>query len=246
MPPTPANAAARHLLTRCYDGVLATLSVDVPGYPFGSVVPYCLDSAGRPVILIAAIAQHTRNARADTRASLTLFDRDQPDLQASARLTYLGDVERLAPGAAHDAAAARYLRFFPEAETYDRMHDFAFHVIRPRRLRYIGGFGEIHWFEPDRVLRENLFDGAAERGIVDHMNADHADAVRHYCAQAGFAVADGVTPRLVGCDGEGINIRLGARIVRIGFPEPVTDMRAVRATLVAMARSGVGGRVETR
>ncbi len=243
---TPANAAARQLLTSCYDGVLATLSVDLAGYPFGSVVPYCLNEAGHPVILIASIAQHTRNVRADARASLTVFDRDEPDLQASARLTYLGDVERLAPGTAHDDAAARYLRFFPEAETYDRMHDFAFHVIRPRRLRYIGGFGEIHWFEPDRVLCANPFDGAAERGIVEHMNADHADAVRHYCAQAGIAVAEGVTPRLVGCDGEGISIRLGARIVRIGFPDPVADLRAVRATLVAMARASDGGGVETR
>jgi len=246
MSPNPANAAARQLLTSCYDGVLATLSVDVAGYPFGSVVPYCLDSAGRPVILIAAIAQHTRNARADARASLTVFDRDEPDLQAAARLTFLGDVERLAPGGARDDAAARYLRFFPEAETYDRMHDFAFHVIRPRRLRYIGGFGEIHWLEPGRVLCANPFDDAAERGIVEHMNADHADAVRHYCVQAGIAVDEGMVPRLVGCDGEGINIRLGARIVRIGFPDPVGDVRAVRTTLVAMARASVGGDVETR
>ena len=33
----------------------------MPGFPFGSVVPYCLDEQGRPLILISRIAQHTHN-----------------------------------------------------------------------------------------------------------------------------------------------------------------------------------------
>ena len=168
--------------------------------------------------------------------SLTLFDREAPDLQASGRVTYLGDAERLAPGAALDAAASRYCRYFPEAVDYDRTHDFAFYVIVPKRLRFIGGFGAIHWLEPHALVR-NPFDAAAERGIVEHMNSDHADAIRHYCTQAGYAVADDVDPLLVGCDGEGIDIRIGERIRRIAFGAPVADLKAVRATLVAMART---------
>ncbi|MEX2480132.1 MAG: DUF2470 domain-containing protein [Gammaproteobacteria bacterium] len=231
-----AAAAARALIAGCYDGVLATLSVDCAGYPFGSVVPYCLDRQARPVILIASIAQHTRNIRVDARVSLTMFVRDAADLQAAGRVTYIGDAEPLPPGPAHDDAAARYLRYFPEAAAYDRTHDFAFYAITPKRLRFIGGFGAIHWLTPETALVPNPFEATAERGIVEHMNADHADAIRHYCAQAGIVVAAGVDPVLVGCDGEGIDIRVGERVRRVPFAAPVGDLAAVRATLVAMAR----------
>ena len=230
-----AARAARALLNACYDGVLATLSVDVAGYPFGSVVPYCLDQHGRPLILIASIAQHTKNIRADTRVSLTLFDRGEPDLQAAGRVTVLGDARRL--DAQERPLALRYYRWFPQSSDYDLTHDFAFHAIEPKRIRFIGGFGAIHWFEPSAVLCANPFDAEAERGILAHMNADHADAVAHYCRRAGFAPAEGVTPEMVGCDGEGIHVRLGARVVRIDFPAPVDSLAAVRATLVAMARA---------
>ena len=52
---------ARDLLLSQYQGVLSTHSVDVVGYPFGSVVPYCLNKAGEPIILISSIAQHFKN-----------------------------------------------------------------------------------------------------------------------------------------------------------------------------------------
>lgn len=230
-----AAAAARELLCRCYDGVLATVSVDVAGYPFGSVVPYCLDQHGRPLILIASIAQHTRNIRADVRVSLTVFDRGEPDLQAAGRVTVLGDARRLA---AHERdLALRYYRYFPQSADYDRTHDFDFYAIEPRRIRYIGGFGAIYWFEPDTTVLANPFDADAERGIVTHMNEDHASAIRHYCTVAGIEVPPGVTPELVGCDGEGINLRLDTRIARIAFAAPVATLTAVRQTLVAMAKA---------
>jgi putative heme iron utilization protein len=66
------TADARRLLLAAKAGVLSTLSLDVPGFPFGSVVPYCLDRGGLPLILVADIAQHTRNLLADPRASLTV------------------------------------------------------------------------------------------------------------------------------------------------------------------------------
>jgi hypothetical protein len=230
-----AAAAARDLLCRCYDGVLATLSVDVAGYPFGSVVPYCLDQHGRPLILIASIAQHTKNIRADARVSLTVFDRNEPDLQAAGRVTVLGDARRLDE---HERALAlRYYRYFPQSHDYDRTHDFGFYALEPRRIRYIGGFGAIHWFEPAAMLVRNPFDAEAESGIVEHMNADHAAAIRHYCALAGIEIPPGVTPELAGCDGEGINLRVDTRIARITFATPVETLQAVRQTLVAMAKA---------
>jgi putative heme iron utilization protein len=51
--------------------VLSTISLDVPGYPFGSLTPYCFDENGQPIVYISLIAQHTRNIMADPRLSLT-------------------------------------------------------------------------------------------------------------------------------------------------------------------------------
>jgi putative heme iron utilization protein len=114
-----AAAAARHLMLACYDGVLATVSHAVDGYPFGSVVPYCLDRLGRPVILIASIAQHTRNITHDARVSLTIFDRREADLQDAGRVTYLGDARRIDDESERKAASSRYFRYFPVARGYD-------------------------------------------------------------------------------------------------------------------------------
>ena len=44
---------ARELLLKEYHGVLSTHSKAMPGFPFGSVVPYCLDAQGRPLLLIS-------------------------------------------------------------------------------------------------------------------------------------------------------------------------------------------------
>lgn len=43
-----AGKHARELLLKEYRGVLSTHSKAMPGFPFGSVVPYCLDAEGRP------------------------------------------------------------------------------------------------------------------------------------------------------------------------------------------------------
>lgn len=226
---------ARGLLTDAYDGVLSTISVEVEGYPFGSVTPYCLDRSGRPLILIASIAQHTKNIRANPKVSLIVLDRSVPDLQAFGRVTVLADAE--AVGRDERDAIERYYAFFPDARDYHLTHDFHFYRLLPVRVRYIGGFGRIYWLEPALMLRDNVFAADAEHGILEHMNADHGDAMRKYLAQAGVVLAPDEQPVMVGCDAEGMHIRVGAKVIRIRFPAPVTDSMSLRQTLIAMARA---------
>lgn len=231
-----AGRDARALMLEAWQGVLSTLSRDMPGYPFGSVAPYCLDEGGRPLLLVSGIAQHAKNLRADARCSLIVIAGGD-DIQASARLTLVGECEPL-PVAEVDAAAERYYRYFPESRDYHRTLDFTFFRLQPRRCRFIGGFGRIHWLEADSVLQANPFNGERETGIVTHMNEDHADALRHYCAQAGIPVGAEEQPVMVGLDAEGLHLRLGSRIVRLAFPAAVATPLQARETLVAMARAG--------
>jgi len=84
---------ARRLLNHQSVGVLSTHSIDVAGYPFGSIAPYTLNYDGEPAILISDIAQHTRNIKQNNKVSLTVFKPDADDPQAGSRLTWIGDAE---------------------------------------------------------------------------------------------------------------------------------------------------------
>eukprot|EP01132_Coremiostelium_polycephalum_P016123 gene16122-19424_t len=128
---------ARELLLKEYRGALATLSKAMPGFPFGSVVPYCLDAEGRPLILISRIAQHTHNLQKDPKCSLLVGEREADDVQAVGRLTYLAEAEKLEDDAAIEAAAERYYRYFPESANYHKAHDFDFWVLKPAIAHYV-------------------------------------------------------------------------------------------------------------
>ena len=225
---------ARALLLSCYDGVLSTLSTALPGYPFGSVVPFCLDRHGQPIILIADLAQHYKNVAADPRVSLLVFDRTADDLQAHARLTLMADASRVAPD--DTDASDRYYRYFPESRGYHRTHGFEFWRLEVRRIRYIGGFGAIHWLEPADLALVNPFSAAEEAGMVAHMNEDHVAAMRDYLrAQLGAAV-DSLQPAMAGADAAGIHLQVGQRVYWIPFATPVSRAGEVRGALVALAQ----------
>lgn len=230
-----ATKHARLLLLKEYRGVLSTHSHAMPGFPFGSAVPYCLDEAGWPLLLISRIAQHTRNLKADLRCSLLVGERGAEDVQAAGRLTVLAEARQLESASAIEAAAVRYYRYFPESRDYHRAHDFDFWCLQPVRWRFIGGFGAIHWL--DQVALANPFAGESdlERGMIEHMNADHAAAIAHYVRQAGLPTSE--PAQLVGIDSEGFHLRIGQAIHWLAFPEPCSDPGVVRQALVSMARA---------
>jgi len=108
-------------------------------------------------------------------------------------------------------------------------------VLEPVRWRYIGGFGAIHWL--DQVALANPFaaeNGEVERGMVEHMNDDHAAAIAHYVEQAGLPRESAA--RMTGIDSEGFHLRIGQALHWLAFPEPCATPGAVRQALVAMAR----------
>lgn len=230
-----ASKHARELLLKEYQGVLSTQSKAMPGYPFGSVVPYCLDGQGRPLILISRIAQHTRNLQQDGRCSLLVGERGADDIQASGRLTLLANAQQLEDPEQISAAAQRYFRYFPDASDYHKTHDFDFWHLQPVRARYIGGFGAIHWL--DRVTRANPFVGEQELGMTTHMNADHAQAIAHYVSLN--SLPDDTPASLVGIDGEGFHLRIGQRLHWLAFEQPCNNPGEVRQAMVALARAEV-------
>ncbi|WP_311971629.1 DUF2470 domain-containing protein [Pseudomonas baltica] len=224
---------ARELLLKDYRGVLSTHSKAMPGFPFGSVVPYCLDADGYPLILISRIAQHTHNLALDPKCSLLVSERGAEDVQAVGRLTVLAEASKLLDPAAIESAANRYYQFFPDSQNYHQAHDFDFWVLTPVRHRYIGGFGAIHWL--DDVTLANPFIGKVETSMVAHMNADHAKAIAHYVALAGLP--DGEPAVLAGIDSEGMHLRIGQALWWLPFAAPCNTPIQVREALVLLAQA---------
>ncbi len=226
---------ARRLLLSEYQAILSTHSVDVDGYPFGSVVPYCLNKNGQPIILISNIAQHTKNILSDPKVSLIATESGVDDLQAVGRITYIGNAEKLDDDDIE--SMERYYSYFPQSRDYHKTHDFDFYLIHPVRVRYIGGFGQIYWLEKDNFLLDNPFSFEEEKSMIDHMNADHLEAIKHYCDSFEIQYSSDDVPVMVGIDSEGFNLRLGARIYRVNFNVSVTTTVEVRQTLVEMAKN---------
>jgi heme iron utilization protein len=224
--------SARLFLKSGNDGVLSTVSLDLPGYPFGSVTPYVLDKQCRPVILVSDLAQHTKNMDADNRVSLTVTS-GNADSQANARLTYVGNARKMTSEEAD--VKARYLRRFPQAVHYFEAHNFYFYVIELVRARYIEGFGKIFWVDEKDLLLENIFTEEAEAPILDHMNQDHKGALSTYCRHFNLDAAE-EEYSMTGIDGEGFDISAGAQRMRINFTECLTDPSQARDVLVALAR----------
>lgn len=222
---------ARRFLRAQQNGVLSTISLRLEGYPFGSVCPYISDHSGCPVVLISTLAEHTRNLAADPRCSLIVQPFSE-DMQETGRLTLIGDAIQLSD---KTGLGPRYLRRFPQAETYFQMHDFRFYRLLPRRIRYIAGFGKIHWIEPEAYLSETGSLADSEVGIIDHMNQDHAEALSDYCRHYLGILGEGA--RMIGIDPDGMDLRVGEQVRRIDFPEPVLDAQSARERLVAMAKA---------
>ena len=222
------GAEARRFLRRIRHGVLCTLSRRFDGHPYGSAVPFVLDHAARPVILISRLAEHTRNLVSDRRVSLLAHD-EGLDVQAGARVTLVGDAS---PGMQMESA--RYLNYVPGADRLLELGDFSFWTIAPRALRFIGGFGDIRWITAgDYAPPVNALTGL-EDGILSHMNQGHAAALRDYCRH--YHQLDCATATMIGIDCDGFDVRANGEVLRFDFDEPVTDAASARAALAAVAR----------
>jgi len=227
---TPAQAA-RQLICSQHHGVLSTLSVKLEGFPFGSVVDYVIDHHARPVFLISALAEHTRNIGRDSRVSLVVYSAGR-EVQASPRLTLVGHAHPVADEH-HEGTKARYLRYFPDALPYLAL-DFSFYVIEPAQLRYIAGFGEARWLSAEAYRPpENTLE-QEEAGMIAHMNQEHLPSLRNYCLH--YHGIDPQNVSMLGIDSDGFDVRADSQILRFEFEHPISDAHAARKVLVAMAQ----------
>lgn len=225
---------AKSLLRRSRQGALATLMVD-SGDPYCSLVNVASSPDGSPILLISRLAVHTKNVLADPRVSLMLDERAPGDPLEGARIMLLGQAEQVG-AEQRDTLRRRYLNAHPSAESYADFADFSFFLIRPSGLHLVAGFGRILDLKPAQFLTDTS-DAAglleAEQGAVDHMNADHREALGLYATRLlGAQQADW---RCTGCDPEGLDLAADGKALRLDFPERVTSPGELRKMLVRLA-----------
>src|SRR4051812_48991852 len=124
----PASVA-RGLLRRNRQGALATLMAG-SGAPYCSLVNIASAPDGAPVLLISALAVHTRNILTDPRVSLMLDERAAGDPLEGARIMLAGTAAR-SEGEAAAMLRQRYLNAHPSAAMFADFKDFAFFRIEP-------------------------------------------------------------------------------------------------------------------
>src|SRR2546423_5309935 len=179
--PEPTHAErARTLVAGANRGVLSTVALDPAGYPFGSVATYAIDDAGRPMVFVSTMAEHTRTAAADSRASLIVTESfpEGSDPLAAGRVTLIGDLLEVG-GEERPSVRDRYLAANPASAYYIDFGDFSFWRLEVRSVRYVGGYGRMSWVgAADYAGAEaDPLAGEAAAGILEHMNADHGDSL---------------------------------------------------------------------
>jgi heme oxygenase (biliverdin-IX-beta and delta-forming) len=234
--PEPSHAErVRTLLETESAGTLATQSARHAGFPFASVMPYALTPDGSPLFLISSMAVHTQNLAADPRASLLVMQSGAgSDPLGSPRATLLG---RAVPESGQFREV--YLQRHPSSRHWIDFSDFTFYRLEVAHIYFVGGFGVMGWVEREdyaSASADPLADSAGD--IMEHMNRDHADALRDITRR--FGGLDAIEATMVAVDRLGFVVRVrtagGMKGTRIAFAEPVTSREDARKTLVEMAR----------
>jgi heme iron utilization protein len=241
--PEPSYAErARTLLHLGRVGSLSTLSRKRPGFPFGSLMPYALDAAGRPLFLISTMAMHTQNLQQDARASLLVTQPEaEGDPLGAARVTVVGNAATLAGPEVADARGL-YLERHPNSKYWVDFDDFAFFRMDVVDLYYVGGFGVMGWVAAPEYVdahADPLADAAA--GILEHMNADHQDAL--ILLAKVFARTAAQEAVMTAVDRLGFHVRMkteegmkGARIAFLGEVSTPGETRKMLVDMVQQAR----------
>src|ERR1041385_2328783 len=185
-PAFDARLTAKKLVREARSGALATI-MTVSGDPYCSLVNVATMPDGAPLLLLSALALHSKNILADSRASLMLDERNPFKILDGDPLEGAGVMLMGTLAATSDAGArTAYLRRHHKAEMFAGFADFSFYRMAVKGAHLVAGFGRIVDLAPRDILTD-VSDAAellaAEEGAIAHMNADHAEACRVYATK---------------------------------------------------------------
>jgi putative heme iron utilization protein len=231
MPPPEDVAGDARTIMRLADKV-AIASIDSgDGAPFISLTGVATQMDATPVLLLSALARHTQNVQADSRASL-LFDGtgNHTNPLTEARLTVRG---RIIESKAEEAAR-RFITRNPKA-FYAGFSDFGFYRLEIEEAHYVGGFG-VALSIPADILR--LPDAAVsplregELALVQQLNSEHGQELATIAVKM-LSGEDGPW-QVTGFDPEGLDLRARKQRRRLSFGRVVHEIDEVQPELMRL------------
>ncbi|QRM56345.1 HugZ family protein [Sinorhizobium sp. BG8] len=237
-----AIGLARSLLRSARSCALAVIEPETQ-FPFASRTLTGIDVDGVPVILVSGLSVHTRALRRDGRSSLLAGEPGKGDPLAHPRLTVLAKAEEVSrESTVYARLRERFVRRHPKAKLYVDFPDFVFFRLVPAQAHLNGGFGKAYV-----LTRGDLMIGSPaclslaeiESASIDHMNADHADAVGLYATR--LCKAQPGNWKLTAIDAAGLDLSLGDELVRLAFEQEIQDPMELRPLLVRLATEARSG-----
>lgn len=225
----PPGLTVRELLRNATTAALATVDAD-SGHPHTSLVLMATDTAGAPLLLLSDLAVHSKNLAQQRAVSLLISaPAGTRDPLTTARVSLSGELTLIND----DDMRTRYLRRYPSAHDFVAFADFHFYRLHLTEAYLVAGFGAIHRLRPDEFLLspEQSLDAATETDIIEHMNADHADAIQLLGNMILPAPYD-----MSAIDANGCDLRSGWDFTRILFEVPVTTAETARKELVRLVK----------
>jgi len=234
---SPAQQA-RLVARACRTASLATTMAGTnggskgPGQPYASLVLVAFDHDAAPILLVSRLAEHTKNLIGNDRVSLLCDGTagfDEP--LTGPRVSLLGRIAKTD----EPRHRARFLSRHPSAEMYAGFGDFAFYHVSIERAHIVAGFGKIHWLDDYLYTGETEALADAEADILQHMNADHTDAVQLYASRLLGRSGDGWS--LCGIDAEGCDLIREHDLARLNFSKTVATADEARIELVRLVKA---------
>jgi heme iron utilization protein len=139
-PKQDATRKARALITAGGTAALSVIDID-GGAPFTTLVNVAADAKARPLLLMSALAHHSKCLAKDKRGSLMLHDPlVEADPMLTFRVTLLGSFEQVP----HESTEKVFLARHPYAELYADLGDFSYWRMQAEHAHIIAGFGRAY------------------------------------------------------------------------------------------------------
>ncbi len=235
--PQAADLTSRQIIRSTKKAFLNTIAnpddSSFAGWPSTSLVTVVAAWDGSPVLMLSDIAYHAKNIQADERCAL-MFDGTQgyANPQEGPRVSVVGKLKKNNDKRLH----ARFLNRHPGARLYAGFGDFNFYKMNVEKFHFVGGFARAVWINKRKALLpksdwSEIADG--EQDIIDHMNTDHAEALRLYGTK--LLRKRGKNWHMIGADPEGIDLICGQNTHRLNFNQITSTRDKYRKTLVNLA-----------
>lgn len=239
-PTTPeAIRLAKTILRTSRYAAIAVLEPN-SGRPLATRVALATDSDGTPIILVSSLAAHTPALLFNPSCSILVGEPGKGDALAHPRMTLHCRARKITrEDPQYARVRRRYLNHNPKGSLYVDLGDFSFFVLDVESASLNGGFGKAFNLSSNDILSDAVTATTIETGeqsALDHMNADHADAIALYASHYAKLPATSRPGLMTGIDPEGFNIAAGDDVGRIFFETPITSPSDVHHALVKMAK----------